>query len=99
MSQHSNLYNSRRWRKLRAAQLARHPLCKMCEDQGAVEPATVADHVVPHGGDLDLFWRGELQSLCAACHDRHKQVLEKGGEAMGCDADGLPLDNKHFWNK
>ena len=28
--------------------------------------------------DLDLFWHGELQSLCAACHSMRKQSEERG---------------------
>lgn len=99
MSQYTHLYNSTRWRKLRAAQLSAHPLCKMCEDQGRTTSATVADHVEPHKGDLELFWRGELQSLCSECHSSSKQSIERGGRAMGCDVNGLPLDSKHFWNE
>ena len=98
MSQHTHLYNCTRWRKLRAAQLSKEPLCKMCAEQDDVEPATVADHVKPHNGDLKLFWYGELQSLCAMCHSSIKQSEEKTGQATGCDANGLPLDGKHFWN-
>jgi 5-methylcytosine-specific restriction protein A len=43
-----------------------------CHDEGRVTVATLVDHVVPHRGDIDLFW-DELhnwQSLCAACHAR-----------------------------
>jgi hypothetical protein len=40
----------------------------------------VADHVVPHRGDPDLFWQGALQSLCATCHSLRKQSQEKGGQ-------------------
>ena len=45
-----------RWRRARAAFLARHPLCAACRAQGRVVPATVVDHVVPHRGDQRLFW-------------------------------------------
>jgi hypothetical protein len=53
----------------------------------------VADHVIPHGGDPDPFWLGELQSLCATYHFRFKQSQESGGtkNLMGCDANGDPL--------
>lgn len=37
------------------------------------------DHIVPHKGDMTLFWdRNNWQSLCSACHKR-KTVLEDGG--------------------
>ena len=57
-------YNTTRWRRIRLSQLRDEPLCHMCK-----MPATVADHVKPHGWDYDAFWNGELQSLCASCHN------------------------------
>lgn len=40
----------------------------------------VTDHKVPHRGDEALFWeRANLQCLCKACHDRHKQAQERRG--------------------
>ena len=59
-----------RWRRARAAYLARHPLCASCQAQGRVEPATVVDHVTPHWGDARLFWdESNWQGLCKRCHD------------------------------
>lgn len=72
-------YGTQRWKRLRKAQLAAHPLCCMCEEEGRVEVATVADHVAPHHGDYELFWGGELQSLCAHHHNRVKQSEEARG--------------------
>lgn len=89
---HAHLYNSRRWRKRRAAQLQAHPLCAICQRLGATTVATVADHVEPHRGDEVKFWNGELQSLCAICHDGAKQQYEATGRMRGCDVDGIPLD-------
>jgi 5-methylcytosine-specific restriction protein A len=59
-----------RWRRARAAFLARHPLCAACQAQGRVVPATVVDHVVPHRGDQKLFWdTGNWAPACKPCHD------------------------------
>jgi 5-methylcytosine-specific restriction enzyme A len=59
-----------RWRRARAAFLARHPLCVPCAAAGRLEPATVVDHIVPHRGDPVLFWdEGNWQSTCKRCHD------------------------------
>jgi 5-methylcytosine-specific restriction enzyme A len=59
-----------RWRKARAAYLARHPLCAACQAEGRVVPATVVDHVVPHRGDAALFWdQANWAALCKPCHD------------------------------
>jgi hypothetical protein len=51
----------------------------MCEAEGRVEVATVADHVVPHRGDWALFWEGDLQSLCAHHHNSAKHSEEARG--------------------
>jgi 5-methylcytosine-specific restriction enzyme A len=59
-----------RWRRARAAYLARHPLCVLCREAGRLAPATAVDHVVPHRGDPILFWdESNWQGLCKPCHD------------------------------
>src|SRR5918996_225875 len=59
-----------RWRRARAAYLARHPLCGPCREAGRLEPATVVDHRVPHRGDPVLFWdEANWAALCKRCHD------------------------------
>ena len=40
------------WQRRRAHQLMIEPLCRLCLEAGRVTPATVADHVEPHRGDL-----------------------------------------------
>jgi 5-methylcytosine-specific restriction protein A len=68
----------------------------MCTQQGKSIAATVVDHVVPHRGDMALFWDPKnRQSLCDTCHNSHKQRLEKSGTVSGCDLDGLPIDPNH----
>jgi 5-methylcytosine-specific restriction enzyme A len=59
-----------RWRRARAAFLARHPLCAACRVQGRLVPATIVDHVVPHRGDQKLFWdETNWAPACKPCHD------------------------------
>jgi 5-methylcytosine-specific restriction enzyme A len=59
-----------RWRRARAAFLARNPLCATCQAQGRVIPATIVDHVVPHRGDQKLFWdEMNWAPSCKPCHD------------------------------
>lgn len=67
------------------------PLCRMCLEQEIVTAANTADHVTPHRGDPELFWYGELQSLCPVCHSRHKQNEEAGKTVVRYGADGWPL--------
>jgi 5-methylcytosine-specific restriction endonuclease McrA len=94
-----NWYSTARWKKKRAHQLAISPLCCMCQQMGRLTAATVADHVVPHKGNADLFWDGELQSLCRHCHDGAKRHLEATGKLRGSAVDGTPLDPNHHWNR
>ncbi len=68
-----------RWRKARAAYLARHPLCAQCARKGRIAGASVVDHVIAHKGDRALFWDiANWQPLCKPCHDA-KTAREDGG--------------------
>ena len=88
-------YEHRRWRRKAKAQLLRFPLCKLCLAKGKVTPATIADHVEPHRGNVNLFWTGELQSLCKHCHDSTKKFEEARGYRNDIGPDGWPLDPRH----
>lgn len=62
------------WSKARAAFLRKHPLCQ-CDDcaegRKRLRLATVVDHIVPHRGDMTLFWdSSNWQTLAKRCHDR-----------------------------
>jgi hypothetical protein len=70
----------------------------MCLAEGKVEPATLADHVIPHRGDQKLFFFGELQSLFSTHHSSDKALLERGivkrfDTAIG--ETGWPRDERH----
>lgn len=105
------LYKTARWQKLRAHQLAAEPLCRFCADAGRLTPASVVDHIEPHRGDLDLFFRvSNLQSLCDAepwrCHSKIKQIEERHAEAdkrrgysTEIGLDGWPVDPAHPMNR
>lgn len=89
-------YDSR-WDKARKTFLRTHPLCRMCEAQGRVTPATVVDHIIPHKGDQALFWdTGNWQPLCTHHHNSAKQREERGGPCA-CGPDGMPTDPRHPW--
>jgi 5-methylcytosine-specific restriction endonuclease McrA len=94
MGQYAHLYNTPAWRRRRMHQLRRQPLCQQCRDvHKRVTAASVAHHVVPHNGNTDLFYRGELMSLCRQCHDQDMQSLEKGGTPrLTIGLDGWPID-------
>lgn len=96
---HKRLYDSAAWKRRRRAQLDAFPICRFCLIVGKTTAATVADHVVPHEGNLEIFYHGELQSLCATCHSGAKQEEERRGTLRGGDAQGVPLDPRHHWNR
>jgi 5-methylcytosine-specific restriction endonuclease McrA len=94
------VYDTRQWRKLRAAKLAQDPVCQYCRR----ERATVADHGkrIKDGG---AAWNiSNLVSSCWACHQSKRQA-EKDGRAFtgrrirtGVDAaTGLPTGGEHWW--
>lgn len=89
--------NSAAWRRLRDRVLARDPLCQECYKRDYITPATDADHI--NGDPSDNSMRN-LQGLCHSCHSRKtRREMNGSAEQWGCDANGLPLDPDHPWNK
>ena len=86
-------YSLQRWRKRAHHQLTIEPLCTVCEEQGRLSAATIADHHPPHKGDYNAFLLGPIRSLCA-CH-QGQWAVDKRGYRTDIGADGLPLDPKH----
>ena len=71
------------WRALRAAVLARDPICKLC----GRAPSTEADHKIPKAqGGQDTM--ENLQGLCKPCHSR-KGVQRDGGFGRVPQGSGL----------
>ncbi|MBY0474205.1 MAG: HNH endonuclease [Nitrosomonas sp.] len=88
-----------KWQQAREGFLKKHPLCVDHESRGQVVAAKIVDHIVPHRGDMKLFWdRSNWQSLCKTCHDSHKQRIEKSGVDAGCNTNGMPIGKNHHWN-
>lgn len=68
-----------KWQQARAGFLKKHPLCVYCLKKDKVTAATDVDHIIPHKGDMDLFWqRSNWQPLCGSCHSA-KTAREDGG--------------------
>lgn len=73
---------SARWDKTSKGYLARHVMCAACAAAGMDEAARVTDHIVPHRGDMALFWnKNNWQPCCRWHHDVVKQSLE---HSFGC---------------
>lgn len=95
-------YKTARWKRLRAAHLARNPYCQCPHHDGQKIPANTVDHHEPHRGDARLFWNpGNLRSMTKPCHDAWKQSQERGGAGFlsGCDERGWPLSEEHGWHE
>ena len=79
-------YDSK-WNKARKGYLAKHPWCAECKRQGRATPATLVDHIIPHRGDMKLFWdSSNWQSLCNEppweCHNRKRQQESMEGRRL-----------------
>jgi 5-methylcytosine-specific restriction protein A len=82
---------TRDWDIARSNHLVLNPWCAMCN-----QIATVVDHIVPHKGNMTLFWdKGNWQSLCAPCHNSTKQQIDKIGFSKTIGIDGWPTDARH----
>jgi 5-methylcytosine-specific restriction protein A len=78
LSSHERGYTSK-WRKASKAFLDKHPWCTECMKHYIYEAATETDHIIPHKGNMKLFWdKSNWQGLCHSCHSR-KTAKEDGG--------------------
>lgn len=75
------IYNSVRWKKLRAAFLLENPLCALCTAAGHVEGARDVDHRIPLAVEPDLAYEWDnLQALCRRCHNRKTRAEQRLAE-------------------
>ena len=72
------IYNSERWRRLRAMKFAISPLCEMCEKDGRVVPAEDIHHIVSFMDVTDPEQRYllayDLNNLMSLCKRHHQAV-------------------------
>lgn len=115
-SEWSPLYKTTQWRKARLAHLSLEPICRYCRQAGQINDGSrsldgraqpdprrrflVVDHIIPHRGNLTLFWDvANWQTLCPDHHDTVKQREEGRGFSNARGADGWPLDPAHPANR
>ncbi|MHC4877588.1 MAG: HNH endonuclease [Planctomycetota bacterium] len=69
-----------RWQQYVRRYLARHPLCRMCEELDRVTAAQCVDHVTPvTSADDPGFWDpSNHQSLCIPCHSVKTNTVDRG---------------------
>ena len=98
-------YTTPEWRALRATVLQQRPVCEV---PGCGRKAKHVDHRMTRRQRPDLALApSNMMALCWGCHSR-KTTAADGGfgnkpkagyvlRAVGCDANGLPLDPNHHW--
>lgn len=71
-----------RWQQTSKGFLRAHPLCQCSEcKEGELQlkPSNVVDHIIPHKGDMVLFWdRSNWMAMNESCHNK-KTAREDGG--------------------
>lgn len=74
------IYNTLRWRELRAYKLALTPFCQLCDAEGKITMATQVHHKDSPFNYIDENERVSkaydlynLESICAECHGRLHQ--------------------------
>jgi 5-methylcytosine-specific restriction enzyme A len=82
------LYRTARWRAYRDQKRAEDPLCVECRAEGLFVTWDDLDHVVPHHGDLELFWDYDnLRGLCHRHHSAKTRREQVGGVGQGSRGD------------
>lgn len=75
LAEAQRIYNSTRWKALRALYLSEFPLCAECTSRGLTVAAVDVDHREPLALRLDLAYEwANLQGLCRACHNVKTQA-------------------------
>lgn len=64
------IYSTSRWQRLREYKKKLNPLCEECARHGRLTPMVLVDHIVPIEEGGAIFDMENLQSLCAACHNK-----------------------------
>lgn len=77
--EHSRVYNSSRWNRLRTLTLSENPLCIMCKDSGKLTSADTIDHCIVFKdiNDPIAFDSRNLFSLCHSCHAKLYAIESK----------------------
>ena len=81
---YQDIYQDKRWKKLRAAKLRENPLCERCESKNTINPASEVHHKIPFDTGVTIeqteelaFDYDNLMSLCIPCHSEIHDELNK----------------------
>jgi len=83
--EYQNIYQDKRWKKLRDLKAKNEPTCEECWKKGKVKPMDEVHHIIPFQQgktpeeieSLAFDW-DNLISLCEPCHEKaHKRIKNK----------------------
>jgi 5-methylcytosine-specific restriction enzyme A len=81
-TKHQEVYQDKRWKRLRKLKFLINPLCEVCEKRGKVVVADEIHHIIPFlTGTTEeeietlAFDYDNLISLCIACHKEAHRLL------------------------
>jgi 5-methylcytosine-specific restriction endonuclease McrA len=84
-----DIYQDKRWRKLRGIKLRNNPLCERCEENNRTTAAIEVHHIIPFDWGIskqdkeDLaFDYDNLKSVCDPCHDLEHDDLKKQASVL-----------------
>ena len=80
------------WRKIRARQLAAHPMSALCRS----EPATEVDQIVRLADGGSFADPANLRSACRWCHSQRHAARPR---SRVNSATGFPTDASHWWTE
>jgi 5-methylcytosine-specific restriction protein A len=82
---YQEIYQDKRWKKIRNAKLRANPLCERCESLNRITPAVEVHHKVPFdygktNDEIDelAFDYDNTESLCDPCHAIRHEELRAG---------------------
>ena len=84
VNERRKIYQSERWKKLRAWKLYDNPLCEMCLKEGKVTPAEDIHHVVSFMSTNDMeqrmFLAYDYDNLMSLCKRHHQAIHNRKRE-------------------
>ena len=80
-----SIYNSNRWRKVRNLKLQQDPLCELCRPEVVIGSTVHHIKEIKDGGDP--YDMDNLQTVCAACHNKiHDKFKKRPARGGGVDS-------------
>jgi 5-methylcytosine-specific restriction endonuclease McrA len=84
--------HSRQHQSDRSAYFDLHPLCERCIKKGITIESFILHHIDRNQENRSF---DNFEALCNDCHE-----IEHNRKTLcGCDIDGMPTNNEHWWSR